>query len=117
MRRGLCACLVTLVALGCMLAGVGAQQTLSLDCCTVLNQLYTYMKVADSYKCTGLDSSCASVKLIQLFVNHSRSYPHGIDMRAQGAEILVTGRYLLVGTFLKVHTRPRLAYALRCRGY
>ncbi len=21
------------------------------------------------------------------------------------------------GTFLKVHTRPRLAYALRCRGY
>ncbi len=23
----------------------------------------------------------------------------------------------MVGTFLKVHTRPRLAYALRCRGY
>ena len=23
----------------------------------------------------------------------------------------------IVGTFLKVHTRPRLAYALRCRGY
>ena len=90
MRRGLCAWLGTRVALGCVLGGVGAQQTLSLDCCTVLNQLYTYMKVADSYKCTGLDSSCASVKLVQLFVNHSRSSPHGIDMRAQGAEILVT---------------------------
>jgi hypothetical protein len=23
----------------------------------------------------------------------------------------------MVGTFLKVHTQPRLAYALRCRGY
>jgi hypothetical protein len=23
----------------------------------------------------------------------------------------------MVGTFFKVHTRPRLAYALRCRGY
>jgi hypothetical protein len=23
----------------------------------------------------------------------------------------------MVGTSLKVHTRPRLAYALRCRGY
>jgi hypothetical protein len=23
----------------------------------------------------------------------------------------------MVGTFLKVHTRPRLAYALLCRGY
>jgi hypothetical protein len=23
----------------------------------------------------------------------------------------------MVGTFLKVHTRPRLSYALRCRGY
>jgi hypothetical protein len=23
----------------------------------------------------------------------------------------------MVRTFLKVHTRPRLAYALRCRGY
>jgi hypothetical protein len=23
----------------------------------------------------------------------------------------------MVGTFLKVHTRPRLEYALRCRGY
>lgn len=90
MRRKLCAWLVTLVALACMPAGASAQQTVSLDCCTVLNHMYTYMKVADSYKCTGQDSGCASVKLIQLFVNHSRSSPHGIDMRAQGAEILVT---------------------------
>jgi hypothetical protein len=26
-------------------------------------------------------------------------------------------QHRMVRTFLKVHTRPRLAYALRCRGY
>jgi len=36
---------------------------------------------------------------------------------AFGADAILQRHPRMVRTFLKVHTRPRLAYALRCRGY
>jgi len=80
--------LAALALLAC--TGARAQQTIALDCCAVLNSLYGYMKVADRYACKSPDSACASVKLVQLFVEHSRAAAQGVNIHAQGAQILVT---------------------------
>ena len=73
-----------------MCAYAVAQHTLTLDCCTVLNQLYAYMKVTDSYKCTSPDTGCVSVKLVQQFINHTKAVVHCSSMHTQGSDIVLS---------------------------
>jgi hypothetical protein len=58
----------------------------SIDCCTVLNELYKYMAVDDKYKCTSPDTRCASLKLMQLFVNTSATTM--LAAKQQGSDIV-----------------------------
>jgi hypothetical protein len=88
MRHGV-APLALCVALA-LCAGAAAQHTLTLDCCTVLNKLYAYMKVTDGYKCTGPDTGCASVKLVHQFITYTKAATHGSDMHAQGSDIVLS---------------------------
>ena len=42
------------------------------DCCIVLKALYRYMDVDDKYEeCSAYDASCTSLRLMQLFLNHT----------------------------------------------
>jgi hypothetical protein len=55
-----------------------------IDCCTVLKALYRYMAVDDKYEpCT--DVGCSSLRLIQLFLNHTATTlaptMHGVQSR------------------------------------
>jgi hypothetical protein len=89
----MCACAATQhnLTLNCsMCVCAVVQHTLTLDCCTVLNQLYTYMKVTDAYKCTSPDTGCASVKLVQQLVNHTKAAMHGSSMHTQGSDIVLS---------------------------
>ena len=91
MRRGVVLRLpLALCAVLAMCVRAAAQHTLTLDCCTVLNKLYAYMKVTDGYKCTGPDTGCASVKLVQQFITYTKAAAHGSDMHAQGSDIVLS---------------------------
>ena len=85
MRRGVATCAVLALC-----SGAAAQHTLTLDCCMVLNKLYAYMKVTDGYKCTGPDTGCASVKLMQQFVSHTKTAVHDSGMRTNGSDIVLS---------------------------
>lgn len=85
MRRGVAACAVLALC-----SGAAAQHTVTLDCCTVLNKLYAYMKVTDGYECTGPDTGCASVKLMQQFVSHTKTAVHDSGMRTNGSDIVLS---------------------------
>ena len=84
------------LALACMLAAgalapASAQSTqLTMDCCDVLNQLYTYLAVVDSgrYSCSPPDTRCPSVKLVQLFLNHTRATVPGATAHAEGGNLV-----------------------------
>lgn len=91
MRRGVAPpALYAVLAMLAMCVRAAAQHTLTLDCCTVLNKLYAYMKVTDGYKCTGPDTGCASVKLVQQFVSHTKTAVHDSGMRTNGSDIVLS---------------------------
>lgn len=90
MRRGVAPLLCAVLAMLAMCVRAAAQHTLTLDCCTVLNKLYAYMKVTDGYKCTGPDAGCASVKLVQQFVSHTKTAVHDSGMRTNGSDIVLS---------------------------
>lgn len=84
------------LALACLLAAgalapAGAQSTqLTMDCCHVLSELYTYLAVVDSgrYSCSPPDTRCPSVKLVQLFLNHTRATVPGATVHAEGGNLV-----------------------------
>jgi len=93
--RSALACLLT----AGLLASTGAQSStpqpssstqLSMDCCHVLNELYTYLAVVDSgrYSCSSPDTQCPSVKLVQLFLNHTRATVPGATAHAEGGNLI-----------------------------
>jgi hypothetical protein len=63
-----------------------AHVDVSIDCCIVLNELYRYMAVDDKYKCTSPDTHCASLKLMQMFLNTSATTMH--TARHQGSNLV-----------------------------
>jgi hypothetical protein len=64
MRRGVVLRLpLALCAVLAMCVRAAAQHALTLDCCTVLNKLYAYMKVTDGYKCTASPAESTRVDL------------------------------------------------------
>lgn len=108
--RGALACLLAAAAL----APAGAQSTqLTMDCCHVLNELYTYLAVVDSgrYSCSPPDTHCPSVKLVQLFMNHTRATVNGATVHAEGGNLIFSvptdglGKLFVFGFFGRCASR------------
>jgi len=59
------------------------------DCCEVVKTLYKYMSVDDKFlPCTQGDQRCVSLRLVQLFIQHTSTTLRGVPVGIQGSDLV-----------------------------
>lgn len=70
----LVACVTSAFLATAMATSAGDSVAVAIDCCTIVKSLYRYMSVDDKFlPCTQGDTRCSTLRLVQLFMQHTSS--------------------------------------------